>query len=342
MPSDIGRRTAMTTIRMLALCLLACIGVAPAAAQVASDADAKGYPIRTVRMLVPFPPGGPADLIARFVGQKMSEDFGQPVVIENRPGGNTVISAQAVARAAPDGYTLFIPMDTTLVMNPLVIPNLPYDPIKDFALVSLLTKSMSLIVTRSSDGPKSIKELIAKAKANPGKLNMGAGTITSRLGAVLFAKAAGIDVQLVPFKGSAEIGQAVLAGTVDFALDSTGTSLPLIEGGHYRALAKYSDRPLPILPDLPSLSVAADLPAIGESSTWIGLAAPAGTPGAIVDKIHREVARIYTDANLVTKLEKAGILALGSGTPAEFAAFIRSETEHWSKVLKESGNIKLE
>jgi tripartite-type tricarboxylate transporter receptor subunit TctC len=312
-----------------------------AAAQAPSPGDAKTYPNRPIRMIVPFPPGGPADLIARFVGQRMSEDWRTPVVIENRPGGNTAIAAQAAARSAADGYTLLVPMDTTMVVNPLVTSNLPYDPLADFAPITLLSRNTSLIVVRS-DGPKTIKELIARAKANPGKLNMGAGTITSRLGAVLFAKAAGIDVQLVPFKGSAEIGQAVLAGTVDFALDSTGTSLPLIEGGHYRALAKYSDRPLPILPDLPSLSVAADLPDIGESSTWIGLAAPAGTPTVIVDKIHREVASIYADANLAAKLEKAGILTVGSSTPAEFAAFIRSETEHWSRVLKESGNIKLE
>ena len=330
----------MTTIRILALCLLACIGAAPAAAQGAGDADARSYPNRTVRVVVPFPPGGPADLIARFVGQKMSEDFGQPFVIENRAGGNTVIGAQVVARAAPDGYTLFIPMDTTLVMNPLVVPNLPYDPLKDFALVSLLTKSMSLIVVRASDGPKTIKELIAKAKANPGKLNMGAGTITSRLGAVLFAKSAGIDVQLVPFKGSAEIGQAVLAGTVDFALDSTGTALPLIQGGKYRALAKYSNRPLPILPDLPALSVAAGLPAIDESSTWIGLAAPAGAPAAIVDKLWRKVAAIYADPAMHERMEKAGITPISS-TPAEFDAFIRSETARWAKVFAENSHLKL-
>jgi tripartite-type tricarboxylate transporter receptor subunit TctC len=158
----------------------------------------------------------------------------------------------------------------------------------------------------------------------------------------LFAKTAGIDVQLVPFKGSAEIGQAVLSGTVDFALDSSGTSLPLIQGGHYRALAKYSNRPLPILPDLPSLSVAADLPGLDESSTWIALAAPAGTPGAIVDKIHRQVASIYADPGMMAKLENAGILAVASNTPAEFDAFIRSETQRWSKVFKDSGNIKLD
>jgi tripartite-type tricarboxylate transporter receptor subunit TctC len=310
-------------------------------AQATLEAAAKDYPNRAIRIIVPFPPGGPADIVARLVGQRMSEDWGQPVVVENRAGGNTAIGAQVAARSAPDGYTLFVPMDTTMVMNPLVTPNLPYDPLKDFAPITLLTKNMSLVVVRS-DGPKTIKELIAKAKANPGKLNMGAGTITSRLGALLFAKRAGIDVQLVPFKGSAEIGQAVLAGTVDFALDSTGTSLPLIQAGRYRALAKYSNRPLAILPDVPSLAVAAGLPGLDESSTWVALVAPAGTAAAIIDKIHSEVATIYADAAMSAKLEKMGILPTASGTPAEFDAFIRSETERWSKIFKDSGNIKLD
>jgi tripartite-type tricarboxylate transporter receptor subunit TctC len=326
--------------RIFAL-VLAAAAAAGAAVGQTSDNDAKVYPSRTIRMIVPFPAGGPADIIARFVGQRMSEDWGQPVVIENRAGGNTTIGAQAAARSAPDGYTLFVPMDTTMVMNPLITPNLPYDPLKDFAPITLLTKNMSLVVVRS-DGPRTIKELISKAKAAPGKLNMGAGTITSRLGAILFAKSAGIDVQLVPFKGSPEIGQAVLAGTVDFALDSTGTSLPLIEAGRYRALAKYSNRPLPMLPDLPSLSEAADLPGLEESATWIALAAPAGTPAAIVDKIQREVAAIYSDPAMIARLEKAGILAVANASPAELATFIRSETERWSKVLKDSGNIRLD
>jgi tripartite-type tricarboxylate transporter receptor subunit TctC len=329
-----------SALRVLVAGLALVATLSAAAAQGNVDADAASYPNHTVRVVVPFPPGGPADLIARFVAQKLAEDWGQPVVIENRPGGNTAPAAQTVARATPDGYTLFVPMDTTMVMNRFVMPNLPYDPLKDFALITLLTKNQSLIVVRASDGPKTVKELIAKAKANPGKLNMGAGTITSRLGAILFAKTAGIDVQLVPFKGSTEIGQAVLAGTVDFALDSTGTSLPLIQGGHYRALAKYSNRPLPLLPDLPALSVAADLPGLDESSTWIGLVAPAGTSAAIVDKIHRKIASLYADPALVDRLEKAGISPV-SATPAEFEAFIRSETERWSKVFQENSHLKL-
>jgi len=325
--------------------LVAVIGLALtlgyAQAQAILGAEPNNYPNRAIRIIVPFPPGGPADMIARLAGQRMSEDWGQPALIENRAGGNTAIGAQAAARSPPDGYTLFAAMDTTMVLNPLVTPNLPYDPLNDFAPITLLIKTVALVVVRS-DGPKTIEELIAKAKANPGKLNMGAGTITSRLGALQFAKAAKIDVQLVPFKGSAEIGQAVLAGTVDFALDSTGTSLPLIEGGRYRALAKYTNRPLPILPDLQSLSVAAELPSLEESSTWVALVAPAGTPAAIIGKIHREIARIHTDTALRAKLEKVGIELAVSASPAEFDAFIRRETDRWSKVLKESGNLKLD
>jgi tripartite-type tricarboxylate transporter receptor subunit TctC len=327
----------MIAIRALAACLACVIGAGAALAQGKPDA----YPSRTVRLIVPFPAGGPADFIARFVGQKMTEDWGQTVVIENRPGGNTTIAAQQVARAAPDGYTLFIPMDVTMVLNPLLTPNLPYDPLKDLVPISLLVKSMSLVVTRMA-GPKSIKELIAQAKAKAGTMNMGAGTITSRLGAVLFAKTAGIDAQLVPFKGSAEIAPAVLSGTVDFALDSTGTSLPLVRGGQYRALAKYTNRPLPLFPDVPSLSEAAGLPSLGESSTWIAIAAPAGTPSAIVDKIEKAIAKIYADRPAMDKLESVGITPVNS-TSAELIQFIRSEQGRWSTVLKENARLlKLE
>jgi len=319
---------------------VACSLAGAAFAQSGDDAATRTYPDRPIRVIVPFPPGGPADIIARFLGQRMSADWAQGVIIDNRVGGNTAIGAQAAARAAPDGYTLFTPMDTTLVMNPLLAPALPYDALRDFEPITLLTRSISLIVVRS-DGPATIKELIAKAKSNPGRLNMGAGTITSRLGALMFAKSAGIDVQLVPFKGSAEIGQAVLAGTVDFALDSTGTSLPLIAAGRYRALAKYSNRPLPILPDLPSLSMAAELPDLDESSTWVALVARTGTPHGIIGKIHGEVARLYADPEIVERFEKAGISPVGS-TPEELDALIRSELARWSGILKENAGIKLQ
>ncbi len=323
----------MRYTRRTILAGLALAAIRPAAAQ----AD---YPSRPIRLIVPFPPGGPADLIARFVGQRIGERWGQPVVIENRPGANTAIGAQLVAKSAPDGHTLLVGMDTTMVMNPILSANLPYDAAKDFVPVTLLTKNVSLLVVRS-DGPKTAAELIATAKASAGKLNMGAGTITSRLGALLFAKTAGFQAQLIPYKGSAEIVQGLLSGSVDFALDSVGSSLPIIQAGQFRALAKYSRRPLPQLPDVPSLADVTGLPTLDESSTWIGLMAPAGTPAAIVGKIQREVASIYADPATQDRLEKAGVFPVSS-TPSEFASFIQSETARWSAVIKDSGGFKLD
>jgi tripartite-type tricarboxylate transporter receptor subunit TctC len=162
---------------------------------------------------------------------------------------------------------------------------------------------------------------------------MGAGTITSRLGALAFANATGIDVTLVPFKGSADITQALLTGTVDFALDAVSNSLPLIEAGKFRALAKYSDRPLAVLPDVPSLSVAAGLPGLAESGSWIGLISPAQTPMPIIEKLQHEVVAIYADPDMAARLAKAGLMT-ASSTPQDFDAFIRSETARWRELIQ--------
>ncbi len=309
----------------LALCAMGCA----AAAQ--ESTDAKAYPSRAIRMIVPFPAGGPADTIARIVAQRMFAQWRQPVVIENRAGGNTAIGAELVAKSPADGYTLLVAMDVTMVMNPLVMKNLPYEPLRDLAPVTLLNKSISLITTRA-DGPKTIAELIAKAKAHPNTLNMGAGTITSRLGALAFAKAAGIDVALVPFKGSADITQGLLTGAVDFALDSVSNALPLIRAGKFRALAKYSERPLPIMPDVPSLSVAAGLPDIGESSTWIALVAPRATPAPVIEKLQREVAAIFAEPALEARLRDAGLVA-ESSTPEQLDSLIRSDSARWKALI---------
>jgi tripartite-type tricarboxylate transporter receptor subunit TctC len=321
----------------LVLTFACLLPLAPAAAQ--SDA-AKDFPSRAIRIVVPFPAGGPTDINARIIAQKLSENFGQPVVIENRPGANTAIGAQQVAKAAPDGYTLLAAMDTTLSLNPATGANLSYDPFRDFAPVTLTAKNTSLLTVRAQDGPHSVQELIAHAKSNPGRLNYGAGIITTRLAGYLFAKLAGIDVQLIPYKGSAEVVQALLTGSVDFIIDGTASSLPLIQSGKFRPLAKLNSRPLAPLPNVPPLAVAADLPALDDISTWVGLVAPAGTPPAIVDKIQREVVKIYADPAVSERLEKSGINAVTS-TPQEFDAFFRAEAERWTKVFKESG-IKLD
>jgi tripartite-type tricarboxylate transporter receptor subunit TctC len=327
----------MHSIRVLTLAALGALTL-PIASTVAQDAQ--NFPDRTVRIIVPFPAGGPTDILARIVAQKMSEDWGQAVIVENRPGADTAIGAVQVAKAAPDGYTLLAPMDTTMVMNPATKSSLPYDPFKDFAPITLAAKNTSLLTVRAEDGPKSIPELIARGKGNPGKMNYGAGIITTRLAGYMFNKAAGIDVQLIPYKGSAEVVQGLLTGAVDYIIDGTASSLPLIQGGKFRPLAKLNSRPLPMLPDVLPLSVAAGMPALDDMSSWIAFVAPAGTPRIIIDKIQREVAKIYADPVVAEKLEKSGINAVSS-TPEEFDAFFRKEAVRWDKAFKESG-IKLD
>jgi len=319
---------------LLALALLAAISTAPASAQ---SSDPQSFPNRPVKIVVPFPAGGPTDVNMRIVGQKLSELWGQGVVIENRPGANTGIGAQMVAKSPADGYTLLAAMDTTLVMNPATGAAMNYDPFKDFTAITLTAKNTSLLTVRASDGPKTIAELIARGKAK--KLNYGAGITITRLAGATFAKAAGIEVQLIPYKGSSEVVQGLLTGSVDFIVDGIAPSLPLIQNGQFRPLAKLNNRTLPTLPELKPLSEASGLP-IDEMSSWIGLVAPAGTPPAIVQKIHADVVRAMADAAVADRLEKAGILGVTT-TPAEFEKYFRDEAERWTKVYKESG-IKLD
>lgn len=302
-------------------------------------ADSQTYPNRTVRIVVPFPAGGPTDILARVLGQRLSEVWGQWVVIENQPGANTAIAAARVAKMPPDGYTMLAAMDVTMVLNPVTGSNLSYDPLKDFAPITLAAKNTSLLSVRAEDGPKTVKELIARAKASPGKLNYGAGIITTRLAGYLFNREAGLDVQYIPFNGSAPTVQGLLTGAVDYIIDGAASGLPLIHSGKLRALAKLNSRPLPALPEVRPLAVEAGIPALDDISTWIGLVAPAGTPRTIVDKIQREVVKMYADPVIAEKLEKSGISAVSS-TPEEFDAFVRKELDRWGQVFKDSA-IKL-
>jgi tripartite-type tricarboxylate transporter receptor subunit TctC len=333
----------MIATRAVALALACTLGAAAAAAQggaqATADAAAQAYPNRAVRIVVPFPAGGPTDILTRVVAQRLSEVWGQPVVIENQPGANTAIAATRVAKMPADGYTLLAVMDVTMVLNPVTNKNLSYDPLKDFAPITLGSKNTSLLTVRADDGPKTVQELIARAKANPGKLNYGAGIITTRLAGYLFNREAGIEVQYIPFSGSPPTVQGLLNGAVDYIVDGTATSLPLIQGGKLRALAKLNSRPLLALPEVQPLAVAAGLPALDDISTWIGFVAPAGTPRPIIDKVQREIVKMYADPLIADKLEKSGISAVTS-TPEEFDAFIRKEIDRWGQVFKDSG-IKL-
>jgi len=324
----------MRTAWFAALGLIGALATTGAAAQ--TPGPVATYPSRPVRLVVPFPAGGPTDILSRVVAQRLSDVWRQPVVIENQPGANTAIAAARVAKMPADGYTLFAVMDVTMVLNPITSKNLAYDPLKDFAPITLGSKNTSLLTVRADDGPKSVKELIARAKANPGRLNYGAGIITTRLAGYLFNREAGIEVQYIPFQGSAPTVQGLLNGAVDYIVDGTATSLPLIQSGKLRPLAKLNNRPLSALPDLESLAVAASLPALDDISTWIGFVAPAGTPRAIIDKVQREIVTMYADPAIADKLQNAGISAATS-TPEEFDAFVRKEQDRWGRVFRDSG-----
>ena len=241
----------------------------------------------------------------------------------------------AMAVFAPGWFSITM-MDVTMVLNPITSRNLPYDPLKDFAPITLASKNTSLLSVRAQDGPRTVKELVARAKAAPGKLNYGAGIITTRLAGYLFNREAGIEAQYIPFNGSAPTVQGLLTGAVDYIFDGAATSLPLIQDGQLRALAKLNSRPLPALPDVRPLAVEAGIAALDDISTWIGLVAPAGTPPEIIDKIGRTVVQIYADPQIADRLEKSGI-STATSTPAEFEAFVRKETVRWGQVFKDSG-----
>jgi tripartite-type tricarboxylate transporter receptor subunit TctC len=321
-------RPILRPIGLVAFALASALAAASAAAQ-------EPYPTRPIHIIVPFPAGGPSDVLTRMIGERMSADFGQAIVVDNRPGANTVIGAQLAAKAAPDGYTLLMAIDSTLAMNQYLYAKLAYDPLNDFAPVSIAAQNVGLLVVNAESDLKTPKDLIAKAKAAPGKLNCGAGTITTKLTCILFNDKAGVETVLISYNGSAEVAQGVLTRSADFVFDGPSAELPLIQSGHLRALAKLDARPFPPVPDLPTLDAATGIN-LGDLTVWNGLVAPRGTPPAIIDKLAAEAAKILNDPTFKTKAEAVGLYP-ASSTPAEFAAFIRAQAARWPEIVKKSG-----
>jgi tripartite-type tricarboxylate transporter receptor subunit TctC len=295
---------------------------------------AQPYPSKPIRIVVPSPAGGPSDVGARVVGERLSASWGQPVVIDNRPGGNNIIGTQVVAKAPPDGYTLLIALDSTLTMHPSLYSNLPYDPAKDFAPVALAFVSPIVLITDAA-GPSSVKELLAYARANPGKVTFGAGTLTTRLAGELLKSQTGTDMLIVPYKGSAGTTQGLLSKDVTFTLDGVTTSMPHIRSGKFKVLANLTQRPIAALPSVPTLAAETGIKDF-DVSVWLGFVVPAGTPADIVSKLNQEIVRVLGVPEVKEKLSSIG-LEPGGGSPAEFQAFIRAETEKWTRVIKASG-----
>ena len=303
-----------------------------------SSATAQNYPARQITLVVPFAPGGPADFLGRLIGLKMGEDLGQQVVIDNRPGANTIIGAQAVAKAAPDGYTLLMAIDGTLVMNPFLYSKLAYDPFKDFVPVSLVALVPSAVVGNINIPVSSIKDLVEQEKAKPGTFQIGISTPTSQVNVGLLNMMAGTNFTMVPYRGGTTQVTGILAGDIPLGMESINVSLPLWRDNKLKILGLVSAQRLSLAPEIPT--IAETFPGY-DLGIWQSIVAPAGTPREVVNKLHSSIKKVLAMPEVREKLLAAGIEPASSNSPDEFAAFIRSQAETRAKVIQAVG-IKID
>lgn len=302
----------------------------------ASHAQAQAWPAKPVHLVVPYPPGGSADILARAIGQKLSEGLGQTVVIDNRPGAGTAIGAEATARSAPDGYTIMLGTVSSHAINPALNHRLKYDPIKDFAPISLVAAIPFVLVVHPSLPVNSVQELIALAKSKPGALNFssaGSGT-SNHLAGELFKSMTKTFMVHIPYKGSAPALGDLIAGQVQLMFDLVLTSRPHIKSGAVRALAVTGRERSAALPDVPTVAESG-VPGF-EVEAWFGLFAPAGTPPEVVDRLNAETVKAMRNKDLLDRLASQGADAM-TNTPAQFSAYIGQELEKWRRVVKASG-----
>ncbi|MBL0420795.1 tripartite tricarboxylate transporter substrate binding protein [Ramlibacter sp. AW1] len=294
------------------------------------------FPDKPIRLIVPFPAGGAADAMARSMASRMGSELGQQVVIENRGGAGGTTAAEAAARSAPDGYTLFFGTMGTQAINAALYKRLRYDPVKDFAPVSLTHTTPRVLVVHTSVPANSIRELVALAKARPGELSYGsAGSgSSSHMSGALFESQAGVNLLHVPYKGSAPLMTDVLAGRVNMTFDSYAVYEEHIKAGKVRALGVTSRNRMASLPNVPTIAESG-LPGY-EVANWLGVLAPAGTPGDVIARLNGAIARAMATPALRQQMIGLGIEPT-SGTPEDFAALIRSEIPKWTEIVKKSG-----
>jgi len=299
----------------------------------ATAAHAQSYPAKPIRFLVPFPPGGGNDTIARLIGQKLTAATGQQVIVDNRPGAGGTIGAEAAARAAPDGYTMFLAGVATHGINPNLRKKLSYDPVKDFDAVSLIASAPLLVVVHPSLPAKSVKELIALAKARPGQINYasnGAGG-SSHLAVELFNMMTGARMVHIPYKGLAPALTELIAGEVQVMFSSAVAMLPQVKAGKLRAIAMTGARRSPAIPAIPTVAEAG-VPGY-ETGSWYGVVVPAGSPRPAINRLAQDIGAIVKSAEITNRLVNEAVIPVG-GTPDEFAAHIRKELARWAKVIK--------
>jgi tripartite-type tricarboxylate transporter receptor subunit TctC len=316
-----------STARLAAIAAALTLGCAGAVAQ-------QAYPAKLIRIIVPFPPGGSADLVARVVGQKLSENTKQPVVVENRPGADTIIAMQAVATAPADGYTAGYAIGSALTMNPSLYSKLPYDPAKDFAPVTALVNNPLALVVHPSVEAKSAKELADYIRANPGKLFYGQANIVAKVATEAFSAAAGGKMVEVPYKGSTQNVQDLILGRVQVAIEPLATVLPYVKEGKLRVLAVTDSQRSKMFPDLPTVAEAG-VPGYAFNN-WHAILLPAGTPKEIVAKLNEEIVKAARHPDVAAKLAPLGVEII-AGTPEELQKRASTEREHWAKQIKALG-----
>lgn len=303
---------------------------------VATSVSAQPYPNKPIRLVVPFPAAGTTDILAREVGQRLTEAFGQPVVIDNRPGAAGNIGSDIVAKSAPDGYTLLMCTVSSHAINPGLYSKLPYDHIKDFAPVILVARVPNVLEVNPGVPVYTVSDLIKLAKEKPGQINFassGSGT-SIHLSGELFKTMTGVDMVHVPYKGSAPALADMIGGQVQVMFDNLPSSLQQIKAGKLRAIAVTSSERAVALPNIPTIAESG-VPGF-EATSWFGVLAPAGTPPAIINRLNAEIDKWLQSPEGKEKLLAQGASAAG-GTPEQFAAYIRSETDKWAKVIKTSG-----
>lgn len=293
------------------------------------------WPDRPVRVIVPFPASGATDLVARVVAQRVAQDLGQQMVVDNRPGAGGTIGAAEAAKAQPDGYTLLLTTSSTHAISPHLMPRLAYDPRKDFTPVAHLADAPSVLLVTNSLPVKTVGELIAYGKAHPGKLNYatsGNGTIV-HLNAAAFSAQAGVEMMHVPYKGTALAIPDLVAGQTHVLFDSLPTGMPHVKGGRLRALAVTSEKRSALAPELPTMAESG-LPGYS-SVTWFGVYLPAGAPPALVDRIHKAFAKAMQSSEVAEGLAKLGVEPAAPSTPAKFAAMVQADSARWATVIRQ-------
>jgi tripartite-type tricarboxylate transporter receptor subunit TctC len=302
----------------------------------AGQTRADEYPSRSIRLILPQPAGGAVDLIARTLGDRLSEQMRQPVIVENMPGANGSLAAGTVARATPDGYTLFMAVDSNLVVNPNLYPNLTYEPFRDFAPISVIARLYMVLVANPKVQASNVRELIAFANSNPGKLNyasIGLGT-SAHLGMELFKLMTNTDINQVSYRGTAPAMTDVVAGVVDVMLTGPPSAKAMSEGGKLKLLAVASPERSRLLPEVPTMDEAG-VPGY-QMGSWFGLLAPAKTPKSIVDRLSLEVQKAVNDPKFSGRMTAQGLDIVGS-TPESMLALMQADTKKWGEVIKFTG-----